>query len=213
MNNLSYVLGLALLVSGAAIAEPKFKADVPESITTPDSFQSQYAGKLEFVDGFPTDQTVDSIYDYLDTARAVELFLNGLPTSSMYAMLNGHAEIGFVANKTVGITEDLMNAKSLWLTAQTTTPYVTTEVDVKKGPVVIELGTPVIGLINDAYFHYVSDIGLAGADKGKGGKYLLLGPDFDSDVPDGYFVLKTKTYRHWLLMRIAIQKDETMQQA
>ncbi|MCP4332321.1 MAG: DUF1254 domain-containing protein, partial [Gammaproteobacteria bacterium] len=73
--------------------------------------------------------------------------------------------------------------------------------------------TPVIGLINDAYFHYVADIGLAGADKGKGGKYLLLGPDFDGDVPDGYFVLKTKTYRHWLLMRVAIQKDETRQQA
>ena len=75
----------------------------------------------------------------------------------MYAMLNGHVEIGFKANKTVGITETLMNARSLWLTPQTTTPYVHAEVDVKNGPVVFEIGSPVLGLLDDAFFRYVAD--------------------------------------------------------
>jgi hypothetical protein len=208
-----FIVAVAVIVPLSAMAEPKYKADVPESITTPDSFKSKYAGNLKFIDGFPTDETVKNVYDYLDTARAVELFLNGLPTSSMYAMLNGHAEIGFKANKTVGITEQLMDARSLWLTPQTTTPYVHSEINVKEEPVVIELGSPVIGILDDAYFKYVADIGLGGQDKGKGGKYLLVGPDFKGDIPEGYFVLKTNTYRHWLLMRVVVKKDETLEQA
>lgn len=76
-------------------------------------------------------------------------------------------------NQTVGITETLMNARSLWLTPQTTTPYVHAEIDTKHGPVVLELGTPVIGLIDDAYFRYVGDLGGGGPDKGKGASIWL----------------------------------------
>jgi hypothetical protein len=193
------------------VSSPKYKADVPVSITTPDSVQTKYLGELKFVDGFPTDETVAKIYDFLDTSRAVELFLDATPVASMYAMLNGHKEIGFKANRTVGITETLMNARSLWLTPQTTTPYVHVEVDVKNGPVVFEIGSPVLGLLDDAFFRYVADIGVIGADKGKGGKYLVVGPDYKGDIPEGYFVLKTKTYRHWLLMRIAVVDGKTQQ--
>ncbi len=203
------IAAAVLTFSLSSTAEPTYKADVPQSITTPDVVSTRYLGELNFVDGFPTDETVSKTYDYLDTARAVELFLNAMPATSMYAMLNGHAEIGFKANETVGITEDLMNARSLWLTPQTTTPYVHTEVDVKNGPVVIELATPVIGIIDDAFFEYVADVGLGGPDRGKGGKYLLVGPDYTGDIPQGYFVLKTKTYRHWLLMRVFVKDGDT----
>jgi len=42
---------------------------------------------------------------------------------------------------------------------------------------------------------YVCDIGLAGPDQGKGGKYLLVGPDYEGDISEGYFVAKSTTYR------------------
>ena len=206
----SLTVGIILCLGGAAplLAEPKYKADVPDSVKTPNSVPTKLLGELKFTDGFPSDETVKKSYDFLDTSRAVELFLNAMPATSMYAMLNGHVEIGFKANHTVGITEDLMNARSLWLTPQTTTPYVHTEIDVKDGPVVIEIGSPVLGLLNDAYFRYVGDIGIPGADKGKGGKYLVVGEDYEGDVLDGYFVLKTKTYRHWLLMRLVVKEGD-----
>jgi hypothetical protein len=197
----------------ASDAAPKYKADVPESLITPDSVQTKYAGELTFVDGFPTVETVGKSYEFLDTARAVELFELGMPSASMYAMLNGHAQIGFKANETIGMTEKLMNAKSLWLTPNTTTPYVHAEIDVKNGPVVIEIGSPVIGIVDDAYFEYVGDIGLGGADKGKGGKYLIVGADYEGEIPEGHFVLKTKTYRHWLLIRPFQMPEETLEQA
>ena len=205
------IAALCIAITGNTIAAPKYEADVPERILTPDSVSTQYLGELKFRDGFPTDDTVTRTYDFLDTSRAVELFLSAIPAASMYGMLNGHAEIGFKANKTVGITENLMNARSLWLTPQTTTPYVHAEVDVREGPVVIELGTPVLGIIDDAYFRYVGDVGLGGPDKGKGGKYLLVGPDYREGIPEGYHVLKTRTYRHWLLMRLVVQEGKLEQ--
>ena len=211
LQTIPLFLGILCVSLTANGEEPTYKADTPKSILTPDRVPTQYVGELEFVDGFPTDNTVTRVYDYLDTARAVQLFLTALPAASIYGLLNGHADIGFKANHTVGITETLMNAKSLWLTAQTTTPYVHAEVDVKNGPVVVELSTPVIGLIDDAYFRYVGDLGVVGPDEGKGGKYLVVGPDFKGDIPKGYFVLKTKTYRNWLLMRIVVTDGQTLQ--
>lgn len=210
LNLLTLILPAAtwLALALTAHAEPKYAADVPESLMTPDSVKTKYLGELTFTDGFPTAETVEKAYDFLDTSRAVELFLNAMPAASMYAMLNGHAEIGFKPNRTVGITEELMNARSLWLTPQTTTPYVHTEVDVKDGPVVFEICTPVLGLINDAFFRYVSDVGLPGPDQGKGGKYLVVGPDYEGPIPDGYFVIKTKAYRNWLLMRIVVKDGD-----
>ena len=74
-------------------AEPTYKADVPKEILTPDMMTSTYIGKLSFQDGFPTAKTSAKVSDFVDTSRAVELFLSGAPTASMYAMLQGHVNI------------------------------------------------------------------------------------------------------------------------
>ncbi|MEW6996287.1 DUF1254 domain-containing protein [Colwelliaceae bacterium BS250] len=186
----------------APLHAPKYAADVPANVLTPNSVNTKYAGELNFVDGFPTDSTLVKTNDFMDTARAFELFESGMATASMYAMLNGHAEIGIKPNRSVAITEQLMDAKSLWLTPNTTTPYAHIEIDVKNGPVVVEVASPVISIVDDAYFKYVGDIGMGNPkDAGKGGKYLIVGDDYKGDIPEGYIVMKTSTYRHWMLVR------------
>jgi hypothetical protein len=205
------IVAIIFSISSSLIAAPKYQADVPKSLITPDSVETKYLGELTFVDGFPTDKTIEKSYDFLDTSRAVQLFEAGMPTASMYAMLHGHREIGLVPNKSVGITEELMNARSLWLTPQTTTPYVYAEINVKNEPVVFDLSVPVIGLINDAYFKYVGDVGMGGQDRGKGGKYLVVGPNYKGKIPKGFFVLKTNTYRHWMILRIVAKPGKNNQ--
>jgi hypothetical protein len=69
------------------------------------------------------------------------------------------------------------------------------------GPTVAEIPPGMLGALNDAWFRYAGDIGPFGQDKGKGGKYLILPPDHKGDVPDGYFVLQSPTYRNWLFLR------------
>ena len=72
----------ALASAPLARAEPTYKADVPQSLLTPDKVKSKYLGKLRFHDGFPSDETVEKTFDFLDTARAVELFLSGMGATS-----------------------------------------------------------------------------------------------------------------------------------
>ena len=194
----------------AFAAEPKYKADVPASLITPDTVETKYLGDLKFVDGFPTDATLEKSYDFLDTSRAVQLFTSGIPTASMHGLLKGHRDIGVKPNKTVALTEELIDARSLWLTPNTTTPYIHIELNVKEGPVVFEVGTPVIGIVDNAWFLYVGDVGLGGPDKGKGGKYLLVGEDYKGEIPEGYFVMRTNTYRHWMLIRAVGKPGESV---
>lgn len=44
-------------------------------------------------------------------------------------------------------------------------------------------------------------MGPAGADKGKGGKYLILPPSHTPEAPDGYIVLPSQTYKGYALLR------------
>ena len=39
--------------------------------------------------------------------------------------------------------------------------------------------------------------GNAGPDMGKGGKFLILPPGYESDVPDGYHVARTPTFGNY----------------
>ena len=58
-----------------------------------------------------------------------------------------------------------------------------------------------MGPVDDANFLFAFDIGPTGMDKGKGGKYLILPPGYKGDVPDGYFVFKSPTYRLFSFVR------------
>jgi len=206
-----YLIALASLMiissSFASEQKPKYSADVPEFLLTPDKVETELLGNLEFFDGMPSESTVQKTYDFLDLSRGVDAFLNGMPAASTYAMLEGLKQAG-LAPGDLGITEDLLDARGLLLTAQSTTPYAFAEIDLKNGPVVVEIPGPVLGSLDDAFFRFVSDVGLTGPDKGKGGKYLFIGPNYEGDIPEGYFVAKSTTYRHWLFMRVFVKDGD-----
>jgi len=191
-----------LLVAPRVQAQPTYAADVPESVTTPDTVRTRTLGKLEFFDGMPSKESVKKLYDNLDLVRGVTAFLDGIPVAAIQAFVIGLPKVGVQPNE-IGITETLQDARSIWLTCNTTTIYVTSIVDTSDGPVVIRVPPGILALLDDAAFHYVGDIGPLGPDKGKGGKYLLLPPGYEGEVPDGYFVLRSKSYAHWLLGRLS----------
>ena len=93
--------------------------DIPKSITTPDSVETRL-GTLKFRDGFPDDATVQKVYDNLDFQRGVQAYLIALPAVSIEGARKGVSGFGTV-NQTVLISEQLLDSKSLFLTANTTT--------------------------------------------------------------------------------------------
>ena len=179
----------------------KMTTQIPHQITTPDKVETPI-GTLEFFDGVPIGNTTEMVYDYVDRARAVEVFINMVPAVSMYHIRQGQRDLDIKESNQICIFEQLMDSKSLVLTANTSTLYTWGFLDLKKdGPTVIELPPGVLGILDDMYMRYIADMGAAGPDRGKGGKYLVLPPDYKGEVPDGYYVYKSRTYCVWNFMR------------
>jgi len=144
--------------------------------------------------------------DQLDFSRGIEAFLTGMSATSVYALCNGFEQAGIKLNQGIGITADLMDARSLFLTANTTTVYVFFCIDLKDGPVVAEIPPKVLGPVDDGDFRWVTDVGFTGPDKGKGGKYLFVPPGYKGTVPsEGYVVEKPRTNRLMTFYRAFVE--------
>ncbi|MGK7898277.1 MAG: DUF1254 domain-containing protein, partial [Xenococcus sp. (in: cyanobacteria)] len=133
---------------------------------------------------------------------ALQAYLASIPIASMSAMRKGMLEFG-PANTTVLLFEDLMDSQALWLTPNTTSIYMGTWLELTDEPMVIETPPDVLGFINDFWFRYVVDFGNTGADLGEGGKFLIVPPGYEGDLPENenYYIARTNTYGNWVLWR------------
>lgn len=182
------VLTLPLAASGQTTP------GIPQSITTPDKVETRI-GTLEFKDGAPTAETAQKVYDTMDFTRALNVFNNSFRGASAYAIRKGFLSIGADDN-TVVIFSELMDAKSLFLTANADTVYYMAVVDLTKGPMVVEQPPMGLGTINDMWFSWIIDIGFPGPDRGEGGRYLLLPPGYDGSLPEGgFYIARSRTNR------------------
>ena len=133
--------------------------------------------------------------------RGVDAFLKGIPGASLHGLITGIHSIGAVECHQVMIMDKLGDSKPLFLTLNTSTLYVMPTLDLERdGPTVLEMPAGMLGAFNDAWFRFVEDVGPAGPDKAKGGKFLVLPPSYVGDVPEGYFIVRPKTYHVWVLL-------------
>lgn len=111
-----------------------------------------------------------------------------------------------------------MNHLAQIVTGNNNSPYVHTYHDLSKhSAIVVELPAAndtnaLFGTFLDSWHKPIVDVGPDGVDAGKGGKYLLIGPDFNGDIPAGYIVVKQDTYKGYLSTRslTATTSDEDM---
>src|SRR5271157_3008649 len=197
------VLSFALVtVFHSAVAQ-----DVPKSILTPNKVESTL-GTLEYKDGAPSQATADKVYDNLDLMHGVEAFVNAYQGASTYAIWKGFNDAG-IPDNSVLIFSELMDSKSLFLTANADVVYFWSNVDLTKGPMVVETPPMSLGVIDDMWFRWVTDFGLPGPDRGEGGKYLLLPPGYTGDLPDsGYNVARLRTTRAIMLGREFLEDND-----
>ncbi|CAN7258633.1 DUF1254 domain-containing protein [Mesorhizobium sp. LjNodule214] len=166
--------------------------EIPPSLVTPDKLESSL-GTLEFKDGAPSAETVQKALDALDFTHALDAYVNSFGGASAYAICQGFQSVGANPNSIVVFSE-LMDSNSLFLTGNADTVYYMGCLDLTKGPLVIEQPPKSVGTINDMWFQWVIDIGFPGPDRGAGGKYLIVPPDYDGPLPDGgFFVGRAKT--------------------
>lgn len=192
LSALMLLLAASTFLAGAGVAYADVSAQTLKSLGAHDKIETS-AGTLEFKDGVPTAETAQKVYDTLDFTNALNAYNNSFRGASALGIAKGVEEIGAKPGDVV-IFSELMDANSLFLTANADTIYYFTVLDLSKGPIVIEQPSNAVGTINDMWFSWIIDIGGPGPDRGLGGKYLIVGPDYDGPLPEGgYFIGHSKT--------------------
>ncbi|MEO9780972.1 MAG: DUF1254 domain-containing protein [Sedimentitalea sp.] len=184
----------ALAICALAPAWADVSQEAIKALGAPDSIETSI-GTLDFKDGAPSADTAQKVFDALDFTRALNVYNNSFRGASALGIQKGLESIGVGPNE-VGITSKLMDSTSLFLTGNADTVYYMSVLDLSKGPIVIEQPSDAVGTINDMWFSWIVDIGGPGPDRGLGGKYLIVGPDYDGPLPEGgYFIAHSETNR------------------
>jgi len=159
-----------------------------------------------FVASFAQAQTVppDDLNARLAKSRAVEAAIWGMPAVNTDLMLQQAMKAGVKPNDIVFWSQPV-NWKNQTLTPNPDSIYFMSFWNVRDGPVVIDIPPAddgsIAGNIVDLWQMPLEDAGPEGADKGKGGKYVIVPPGYSGDLPPGAFILKPDTLSGFALLR------------
>jgi len=167
------------------------------SEATADSTASAAAQTVAFKSANVNEQAIYS--------RAFNAVIWGMPAVN-FELLNESLEKSNGEFNQVVYWSGLINSKNQTLTPNPDVIYVNPLYDTRKGLVVLEIPavdgvSSLTGSVDDAWQTAIEDVGPAGVDKGKGGKYLILPPGYKEQVPKGYIPMLSSTYTGFVILR------------
>jgi hypothetical protein len=138
--------------------------------------------------------------------RAVEAVIWGMPAVNYDLMYQAMVRETKATFNQIVYWSRLPDWKNQTLTPNPDSIYFMPFFNTKEvGAVVLEIPPAdegsITGSIDDGWQAALEDVGPAGVDKGKGGKYLILPPGYAEKLPDGYIALPSDTYQTYALLR------------
>jgi len=201
----------AFLTAAAFVGVLMLSGLAPQALAQESRFDK--LAKLAFAEDYPTPETVQQLKDELLFQQATQSYLWALPAINMWAMKEGSEKQFGAGYNVLPVWKKRMDAKTLVTTPNSDVIYAMGYVDVgTDGPLVIEVPPRLQGILDDFWQRpltgptidghtFVGDVGFAGPDKGEGGKYLLLPPGYEGQIPDGYFVYRSRTNNIFVFWR------------
>jgi hypothetical protein len=185
------------------------QATEPGSLTP----QEYFADRIRMESGQPAVASIPELYDELDFQRAVQAYVWATPFVSLSAVFES-LERDYGATLTrQALFEQSVTSDLKVFTGNNTTIYAFGHLDLKKhGPIVVEAPAGSVGGIDNHWQYPLMDIGPFGPDEGRGGRFLVLPPGYEGDVPDGYFVVQSDTHQNFYLLR-GVPQDGDVQGA
>ncbi len=165
---------------------------------------------LPFAENRPTKETAQTLRDELLFQRATQTYLWALPLINTLGMQVGSEKVFGAGYNVLPIWKKRLDAKTLVTTPNSDVIYAMSYVDLgKDGPLVMDAPPMLQGILLDYWQRpipvdggkFFGDVGLAGPDAGKGGKFLLLPPGYTGPVPDGYYVYRSGTNNVFVFLR------------
>lgn len=167
-------LTLAVVLASAGCSKTVEGRSSPsaDSVATGETIETR-VGKLsfthDFANGYPTDATQELLLNEIDFQRACQAYLWAIPIIGFAQWEHTSKESLGAENGQIVFYESYEDKLGI-LTANTTTPYVISFIDLTEGPWIAEIpDAPVRGAANDFW-----QIGVA--QMTKPGKYVLVAP-------------------------------------
>ena len=163
------------LVAAAAIHTPPANAQQPAA---PPLVQQINNGN------WLPQQDAEALRDELYYQRAVYAYMTMLPALNTIGMRDGSEAMFGKGYNVLPIWKERMDARTWVPTPNADVIYSMSYLDLKDtGPLVVAAPPNVIGMLTDFFQRTITDVGLIGPDRARGGLYLLLPPDYDGQVP------------------------------
>jgi hypothetical protein len=151
----------------------------------------------------------EALRDELYYHGAVHAYITMLPALNTIGMRDGSEAMFGRGYNVLPIWKERMDARTWVPTPNADVIYSMSYLDLKQtGPLVVAAPRDVIGMFTDFFQRTITDVGLIGPDRARGGLYLLLPPDYDGEIPQGYFAFKSKTYNVFLFFRTIMPKGD-----
>ena len=151
---------------------------------------------------WPGAEEASKLRNELYYQRAVHAYITMLPALNTIGMRDGSESVFGKGYNVLPIWKQRMDARTWVPTPNADVVYSMSYLDLKEtGPLVVAAPQGVIGMFTDFFQRTITDVGAIGPDRGQGGLYLLLPPDYRGHVPDAYFSFKSPTYNVFLFFR------------
>jgi hypothetical protein len=166
-------------------------------------------GDLLFEHDYPTNPTVQHLYDTMDFQRACQLYLWGLPIVGVSRWRQAYREAFNLQPNQALLTKTFQDRLGV-LTINESTPYLFGFTNMAERPVIVDIPAGVvIGLTVDFWQQSVMDVGIFGANEGKGGRYVVVGPDTpERPEVEGARLVKSSTNNLCFVFRLAGTPEE-----
>lgn len=154
-------------------------------------------------------QEAETLRDEFYYQNAIQAYVQTIPILNTIGLRDGSESTFGSGYNILPIWKDRMDSRAWVPTPNADVIYSMSYLDLKKdGPLVISAPPNVIGMFTDFSQRTITDVGAIGPDRARGGLYLLLPPDYDGTIPEGYFAFKSPTYNVFLFFRTIMSRGE-----
>lgn len=170
----------------------------------------------------PTAETAAKLKDELLFQRASQAYLWAMPLINTMGMYDGFKDVYGDGYNQMAIWEKRLDAKTHITTPNSDLIYGISWANLAEtGPLVLDAPPKLQGILLDMWQRpipvdggkFFGDLGLPGPDEGKGGKFLLLPPDYDGEVPEDHYVYRSGTNNVFIFLRSFYQSLDNIQPA
>ena len=178
--------------------------------TSPAIQHQEKIANLPFVENRATADTAQTLRDELLYHRATQIYLWALPLINTLGMQRGSEQAFGAGYNVLPVWKKRLDARTLVTTPNSDVIYAMSYVDLgKDGPLVLEAPPMLQGILLDFWQRpipvdggvFAGDVGFFGPDQGNGGKFLLLPPGYQGEVPEGCFVYRSGTNNVFVFLR------------